>query len=843
MIQGQRRLVSGSNTNTVYATANSDAVTSKPQTSSARYATTGITLDKTATETFFAAVGDILNYNYQVTNTGAAPLLGPITISDNKTTVTCPEVSTVGDGDDWFDPIVGLTPAESLTCTATFTITSDEISDGSLTNTATATISGINSNTDSVTLNKHQGNLVINKNTIPASDSTVFDFTTTGTGYSNFSLNTSATPSNSTSLNQGTYTVSEDATTGWDLTDIACVVTGTHGSTFTIGTDNIFDAGDSAISVDLKADDTVTCTYTNKRLPILSVVKDLTNDDGGTFTIPDFGFIVDGGTPTAFESDGQNDLILQPGTHNVTESSVTGYLSTYSGCALINLAYGDTDTCTITNNDIAPRLTVIKHVVNDNGGNLDASDFNMTVTGTDVSSASFAGVESPGTTVTLDAGVYSVGETEIAGYTASYSTDCSGSIVIGESKTCTITNDDQPGTLTINKVVVNDDGGSLAADDFSFQVNGGSNTAFESDGSNAITVNAGTYNVTESPESGYVPTSNTCFDVVVANGGSESCTITNDDIAPTLTLVKTVTNDDGGSLTAANFPVFIDANAVTWGAANTLDAGTYTAGETAQFGYTAGDWGGDCAADGSITLALGDVKTCTITNDDVAPKLTLIKTVENDNGGSAAETDFTPSVDGAPTTWDTTIELIAGVHIASESSLTGYAAGNWSGDCAADGSVTLAVGDELTCSITNTDQPATLIVKKVVINDNGGSQSADDFTFAVNGGTDVSFEADGTNNLTVDAGTYTVTETAVSGYSTSYNNCSGLVIPNGGTETCTITNDDVAPSLTLTNSVTNDDGGTAAATDWTLTATGATTLTGTTPVASRRAPSARALTR
>ena len=38
----------------------------------------------------------------------------------------------------------------------------------------------------------------------------------------------------------------------------------------------------------------------------------------------------------------------------------------------------------------------------------------------------------------------------------------------------TITNDDRPATLIVKKVVVNDSGGTATADDFSFQVNGGS---------------------------------------------------------------------------------------------------------------------------------------------------------------------------------------------------------------------------------------------------------------------------------------------------------------------------------------------------------------------------------
>ena len=39
-------------------------------------------------------------------------------------------------------------------------------------------------------------------------------------------------------------------------------------------------------------------------------------------------------------------------------------------------------------------------------------------------------------------GAYSVSETGPSGYAASYSADCTGTIAIGETKTCTVTNDD-----------------------------------------------------------------------------------------------------------------------------------------------------------------------------------------------------------------------------------------------------------------------------------------------------------------------------------------------------------------------------------------------------------------
>lgn len=87
-------------------------------------------------------------------------------------------------------------------------------------------------------------------------------------------------------------------------------------------------------------------------------------------------------------------------------------------------------------------LHVIKTVINDNGRTKTASNFTMNVTGTAVSDTSFAGENSPGTTITLDASAYTVDENNDSGYTKSLSADCSGTILAGEDKTCTITNDD-----------------------------------------------------------------------------------------------------------------------------------------------------------------------------------------------------------------------------------------------------------------------------------------------------------------------------------------------------------------------------------------------------------------
>ncbi len=83
-----------------------------------------------------------------------------------------------------------------------------------------------------------------------------------------------------------------------------------------------------------------------------------------------------------------------------------------------------------------------------------------------------------------------------------------------------------------------------------------------------------------------------------------------------LKLIKNVINDNGGTKVATDFPLFVNTTQVTTGQDNTFAPGTYKASETNLPGYTAGTWGGDCAADGTVVLNAGDHKTCTITNND-----------------------------------------------------------------------------------------------------------------------------------------------------------------------------------------------------------------------------------
>lgn len=109
-------------------------------------------------------------------------------------------------------------------------------------------------------------------------------------------------------------------------------------------------------------------------------------------------------------------------------------------------------TCPVPPPPVTATLHVIKHVVNNDGGTATASTFTLHVKGatgmgvSDVAGSPATGVETPGTSYTLDAGTYTVSENVFSGYTQSMSGDCdvNGSVVLvsGDNKTCTITNDD-----------------------------------------------------------------------------------------------------------------------------------------------------------------------------------------------------------------------------------------------------------------------------------------------------------------------------------------------------------------------------------------------------------------
>lgn len=105
----------------------------------------------------------------------------------------------------------------------------------------------------------------------------------------------------------------------------------------------------------------------------------------------------------------------------------------------------------------------------------------------------------------------------------------------------------------------------------------------------------------------------------------------------TITVVKQVINDNGGTAKFSDFPLFVNGNPIQSGESQRLSPGMYTVTETSRPGYTA-SFTGNCDANGRIDH--GGVNTtndlCVVVNDDngapaVAPVPPLIDVVKVPN--------------------------------------------------------------------------------------------------------------------------------------------------------------------------------------------------------------------
>lgn len=100
-----------------------------------------VSLTVQAQPTTYSTVGQTITYTYTVSNAGTSPLQGPVTIADDKmVVVSCPNLNTVGNKNNSLDS------GESITCTGGYPISQADISNGSMTNTATASVGGQASN-------------------------------------------------------------------------------------------------------------------------------------------------------------------------------------------------------------------------------------------------------------------------------------------------------------------------------------------------------------------------------------------------------------------------------------------------------------------------------------------------------------------------------------------------------------------------------------------------------------------------------------------------------------------------------------------------------------------------
>lgn len=517
--------------------------------------------------------------------------------------------------------------------------------------------------------------LTIVKDAVP-NDAQDFSFTTSGTGLSNFSLDddADATLSNTkvfSNLALGqTYTVSEDTLTGWKLTNLACSG-GAIASPTTVG----------AISFVPTAGQEATCTYTNTKLGSIAGlkwddlngdgVKDVTESTLDNWKINLTGTDMNGQavdttsyiTGTASPGSGAYSFDnLLPGTYTVTETQQTNWVQTSTNPASINLSAGQNVTGVDFGNRGQGTITVVKHL----SPTSDEGKFNLFVDGNE--EASNVGHNGTTSAVTVWAGSHSVSETGVtlSNYSTTYScsngqsgtgTSITGITVnAGDAITCTITNTRKQGTVKVVKDVTNDNGGTkTAAKDFTFTNNDGS---------------AQTFIETTDPD------------------GQRVLTLP---VGSTFDIEEVKEDQDG-----------------------------YTTSYT-----------GTCS--GTVTE---QEQTCTITNNDNKPILKLTKIVNNQFGGEAVETDWTLKATNSDEKADPEYisgeggvtsdnKFDAGTYTLTEAPTDGdsditdnYTASKWkcNGEVLESNVIAIALGDSVSCEITNSDTPAAIVGNKTIVN-------------------------------------------------------------------------------------------------------------------------------
>ncbi|PYE54735.1 MSCRAMM family protein [Deinococcus yavapaiensis] len=300
----------------------------------------------------------------------------------------------------------------------------------------------------------------------------------------------------------------------------------------------------------------------------------------------------------------------------------------------------------------------------------------------------------------------------------------------------------------------------------------------------------GSYTITETSKTGFDQTSASTECSFTVNYPADAarvfdCVFTNTKRGTII--VEKQTNPDGASGTFA----FTGTAAGSIGDGQTivvsnLAPGTYTSTEAVPAGWdlssiVCDDNASATASSGSVStktatfkLDAGETVKCVFTNLKL-PKLTVVKVVNNDFGGTKGVSDFTLKVNSTNVTSGVTNTYPVGNYTVSEATPLPYGytqdsivcVNNLTNATTNGGAVNLAAGDDKTCTITNSDSPATIVIVKYATPANGSfafTTTGSGYTagFTLTGATTGDTNKNVTTNL--GAGTYKATENTQLGW-------------------------------------------------------------------------------
>ncbi len=302
----------------------------------------------------------------------------------------------------------------------------------------------------------------------------------------------------------------------------------------------------------------------------------------------------------------------------------------------------------------------------------------------------------------------------------------------------------------------------------------------------------------------------------------------------TIHAYKTLGDSHGGTLAPEDFNLFLDGQLIEQGVDIEIEPGQHTISEEEVFGYveratlcTDMATNEQVSQGGDIYVEEGQQISCEVVNDEIPPTIVIHKEVD---GGPAYAEDFVMTLNGEPVAQDTVYEIMANepTVVSEDDSIPGYVPTSVvcesdiidspNNDTALDTgalTVTPTLGENIYCVITNEEVGAGLTVVKEIDRGDGGDELVGDFELQVNGdpvasGELIPYEAD------VEL---LISETPVPGWVASNVHCvssdpesannipasvdpdpaalATVILQPGESVVCTITNDDIAPTVTV----------------------------------------------
>ncbi len=336
--------------------------------------------------------------------------------------------------------------------------------------------------------------------------------------------------------------------------------------------------------------------------------------------------------------------LIPGGNYSISETVPSGWTQTSATCtngtpAAVTVAAGATTTCTFTNTQQPGSITVVKNTVGGNGTFAFISNFG-------VASLTTIGNTASQTVISLiPGGNYSISETVPSGWTQTSATCTNGTpaavtVAAGATTTCTFTNTQQPGSITVVKNTVGGNG------TFAFISNFGvaSLTTIGNTASQTVIslIPGGNYSISETVPSGWTQTSASCTNgtpaaITVAAGATTICTFTNTLQQGSITVVKNTVGGNGTFEFTSNFG--LTSLTTSGGTADqtflVLAGGVYSVSETVPAGWTQTSATCTNGTPAAVTVAAGATTTCTFTNTAAAPP-TVSSTVPASGAGNVA---------------------------------------------------------------------------------------------------------------------------------------------------------------------------------------------------------------